>query len=50
VIDEMLVKVKSWPETLDSVEQLMSSLPVTVKVMVPDVDVAEVGASVTVGG
>jgi hypothetical protein len=45
----MLVKVKSVPDAVDNVEHVMASLPVTVKVMVPEVDVADVAAKVTVG-
>lgn len=45
----MFVKVKSVPEVVESVEQVMSSLPVTVNVIVADVDVAADAANVTVG-
>ena len=45
----MLVKVKSVPDAVDNVEHVMASLPVTVKVMVPEVDVDDVAAKVTVG-
>jgi hypothetical protein len=46
----MPVKVKSVPATVDNVVQFNASSPVTVKVIVPLVDVAAVAASVTVGG
>ena len=49
VIAEMFVKVKSVPDEVESVEQVMSSLPVTVNVIVADVEVASVAAKVTVG-
>ncbi len=49
VIEEMLVRVKSVPDVVDKVEQVMASFPVTVKVMVPEVDVADVAAKVAVG-
>lgn len=43
------MKVKSVPDAVDNVEHVMASLPVTVKVMVPEVDVDDVAAKVTVG-
>lgn len=46
----MPVKVKSVPATVDNVAQFIGSSAVTVKVMVPLVDVAAEAASVTVGG
>ena len=46
----MPVSVKSVPATVDNVVQVIASSPVTVKVMVPLVDVAAAAASVTVGG
>ena len=49
VIAEIFVKVKSVPEAVDKVEQVMSSLPVTVNVIVADVEVALDAAKVTVG-
>ena len=49
VSDEMFVKVKSMPEVVDNVEHAIASLPVTVKVIVPDVEVAADAANVTVG-
>jgi hypothetical protein len=49
VIAEIFVKVKSVPEAVDKVEQVMSSLPVTVNVIVADVDVAAERNRVTVG-
>ena len=49
VIPEMPVKVKSVPDTVDKVEQVMSSLPVTVKVIVAEDEVAADLAKVTVG-
>jgi len=49
VIAEILLKVKSVPEVVDKVEQVMSSLPVTVKVIVPEVEVDAERARVTVG-
>ena len=42
--------VKSVPEVVDRVAQLMSSFPVTVNEMAVEVDVAEDAAKVTVGG
>jgi hypothetical protein len=45
----MPVKVKSVPLVVESVEQAMGSLPVTVNVTVPDPLVAADAASVTVG-
>jgi len=47
---EILVRVKSVPVVSDNVAQLMSSLPVTVKLIGADDDVAAERASVTVGG
>jgi len=47
---EILVSVKSVPAVSDNVAQLMSSLPVTVKLIGADDDVAAERASVTVGG
>jgi hypothetical protein len=49
VIEEMLVRVKSVPAVVDKVEQVMDSFPVTVKVMVPELDVVDVAAKVAVG-
>ena len=49
VMAEMFVSVKSVPEVVESVEQVMSSLPVIVNVIVAEVDVASVAAKVTVG-
>jgi hypothetical protein len=50
VIAEMFVKVKSAPvPEVDKVEQVMFSLPVTVNVIVPDVEVDADAANVTVG-
>ena len=45
----MFVKVKSVPEVVDNVEHVIASLPVTVNVIVADVEVASVAAKVTVG-
>ncbi len=45
----MFVKVKSVPEVVDNVEHVIASLPVTVKVIVADVEVAATAANVTVG-
>ena len=45
----MFVKVKSVPDTVDNVEQVIASLPVTVNVIVADVEVAADAANVTVG-
>ena len=42
--------VKSVPEVVDRVAQLMSSFPVTVNEMAVEVDVAEDADKVTVGG
>lgn len=47
---EILVSVKSVPAVSDNVAQLMPSLPVTVKLIGADDDVAAERASVTVGG
>ena len=49
VIAEMLVNAKSVPDVVDKVEQVMASFPVTVKVMVPEVDVVDVAPKVAVG-
>ena len=49
VIAEILLKVKSVPEEVDKVEQVMSSLPVTVKVIVAELEVAAERNRVTVG-
>ena len=49
VSDEMFVKVKSVPDVVDKVEQVIASLPVTVKVIVAEVEVAAEAAKVTVG-
>ncbi len=46
----MFVKVKSVPEVVDNVEHVIASLPVTVKVIVADVEVAATAANVTVVG
>ena len=45
----MLVYVKCVPEFVDNVEHVIASLPVTVKVIVADVEVAAEAANVTVG-
>ena len=45
----MLVYVKSVPEVVDNVEHVIASLPVTVKVIVADAEVAADAANVTVG-
>ncbi len=45
----MFVKVKSVPDVVDNVEHVIASLPVTVKVIVADVEVAADAANVTVG-
>ncbi len=45
----MFVKVKSVPEVVDNVEHVIASLPVTVKVIVADAEVAADAANVTVG-
>ena len=45
----MFVKVKSSPEVVDNVEHVIASLPVTVKVIVAELDEAEEAANVTVG-
>jgi len=50
VMVEILVRVKSVPAVSDNVAQSMSSLPVTVKLIGADDDVAAERASVTVGG
>jgi len=47
---EIFVRVKSVPVVSDNVAQSMSSLPVTVKLIGADDDVAAERASVTVGG
>jgi hypothetical protein len=49
VIPEIFVKVKSTPLTVESVEQSISSLPVTVKVIDVEVAVGPARARVTVG-
>jgi len=49
VIAEMFVKVKSVPDTVDNVEHVIASLPVTVNVIVPEVEVDADAANVTVG-
>jgi len=49
VIAEIFVRVKSVPAVVDKVVQVMSSLPVTVNVIVADVEVALDAAKVTVG-
>ena len=49
VIAEIFVKVKSVPEAVDKVVQVMFSLPVTVNVIVADVEVVLDAAKVTVG-
>jgi hypothetical protein len=49
VIAEIPVKSKSVPVVVDKVEHVTSSVPVTVKVMVADDDVAADLANVTVG-
>jgi hypothetical protein len=41
--------VKSVPDAVDNVEHVIASLPVTVKVIVADVEVAADAANVTVG-
>ena len=45
----MFVKVKSVPDVVDNVEHVIASLPVTVKVIVAELDEAEEAANVTVG-
>ena len=45
----MFVKVKSVPDSVDNVEHVIASLPVTVNVIVADVEVAATAANVTVG-
>ena len=45
----MFVKVKSVPDSVDNVEHVIASLPVTVNVIVADVEVAAEAANVTVG-
>ena len=45
----MFVKVKSVPEVVDNVEHVIASLPVTVNVIVANVEVAADAANVTVG-
>jgi translation initiation factor 2B subunit (eIF-2B alpha/beta/delta family) len=49
VIAEILLKVKSVPEAVDKVEQVMFSLPVTVNVIVAELEVAAERNRVTVG-
>ena len=46
---EIFVKLKSVPDTVDKLEQTTVSLPVTVNVIVPEVEVAADAANVTVG-
>ncbi len=46
----MFVKVKSVPEVVDNVEHVIASLPVTVNVIVAEVEVAATAANVTVVG
>ena len=41
--------MKSVPEVVDNVEHVIASLPVTVNVIVADVEVAADAANVTVG-
>lgn len=48
-IVEMFVNVKSVPTLVDNVEHVTASLPVTVKLIDTDVDVAAEAANVTVG-
>ena len=45
----MFVKVKSVPDAVDNVEHVIASLPVTVNVIVAEVEVAATAANVTVG-
>jgi hypothetical protein len=45
----MLVYVKSVPDVVDNVVHVIASLPVTVNVIVADVEVAADAANVTVG-
>ena len=45
----MFVKAKSVPDAVDNVEHVIASLPVTVKLIDADDDVAAVRAKVTVG-
>jgi uncharacterized membrane protein len=49
VIAEMFVNVKSVPFVVDKVAQFIASLPVTVKVIVAEPEVAAERAKVTVG-
>ena len=49
MIVEMFVKAKSVPDAVDNVEHVIASLPVTVKLIDADDDVAAVRANVTVG-
>ena len=49
MIAEIFVKVKSVPEAVDKVVQVIFSLPVTVNVIVTDVEVAAERSRVTVG-
>ncbi len=46
----MFVKVKSVPDAVDNVEHVIASLPVTVNVIVAEVEVAATAANVTVVG
>lgn len=48
-IDEIFVKAKSVPEVVDNVEHVIASLPVTVKLIEADDEVAAERANVTVG-
>ena len=45
----MFVKLKSVSDSVDNVEHVIASLPVTVNVIVADVEVAADAANVTVG-
>ncbi len=45
----MFVKLKSVPDSVDNVEHVIASLPVTVNVIDADVEVAADAANVTVG-
>jgi hypothetical protein len=50
VIAEIFVKSKSTPLVAEILEQLRASLPVSVKLIVPDALVAAAAAKVRVGG
>jgi hypothetical protein len=50
VIAEIFVKSKSTPLVAEMLEQLRASLPVSVKLIVPDALVAAAAAKVRVGG